>query len=150
MDALTLFNSNYYSSYYLPHQKSLPNYWATLYYLLQIADENNVINMIESLPKKFYEQANEVYNFPNLSNQANKKLITQPYVNAIKPIIKEFMSIMLASKQTQTEDFKNLLKQVFTTEELAQISTLIEKYKTDITEQPKKKVTKKKVKQMDI
>ena len=148
-----------FTSYYLNQipSKDLEKYWTNIYFLIQIANENNVTNMIETLPHKFYEQASELYNFPNLSNVANKKVISAYHITYLKQIMKEFMSIMIASKQTQTEDFKNLMKKVFTIVELQDLSPLIEKYKDDFTEKPtkkvkvtKKKVTKPKVNEMDI
>ena len=146
-----------FTSYYLTQisSKDIDKYWTSIYYLIQIANENNVTNMIETLPQNFYVQSNEIYNFPTLSNLANKKLITVHNISYLKQIMKEFMSIMVASKQTQTEDFKNLMKKVFTVDEMKDLSQLIEKYKDDFTEKKIKKVTKKKVakkvnKEMDI
>ena len=81
--------------------------------------------MIESLPIHFYNKSLGIYNNQNLNNQKNNV--------HLKCCLKEFMSIMLASKQTQTEDFKNLMLYVFTEDELKQISTIIKKYNKNFT-----------------
>lgn len=107
MNSLTNFNS-YTNTSLSP--KNLLKVINSFYYLLQIAEENNVTNMIESLPKKFYNKSIEIYNI-----QPNN------YTDQIKYYLKDFMKIMIVSKQTQTEDFKNLLKLVFTENELEQI-----------------------------
>ena len=109
MNVLTNFNGIMNNSYYNP--KNLVKIVECINFLLEIAKENNVTNMISSIPKKFYDKSIEVYN-------------TQPNNNTdkIKYYLKKFMTIMVASKQTQTGHFKHLLTHVFTQNELEQIS----------------------------
>jgi hypothetical protein len=71
--------------------------------------------MISSIPIKFYTKSIEIYNTPTTTP------INTNYTDKIKYYLKEFMKIMVASKQTQTDDFKNLLTLVFTKNELEQI-----------------------------
>ena len=119
----TLTCNNIY--YFKPCRKNLLQIIKSFYYFLQLAEENNVTNMIESLPIHFYNKSLGIYNNQNLNNQKNNV--------HLKCCLKEFMSIMLASKQTQTEDFKNLMLYVFTEDELKQISTIIKKYNKNFT-----------------
>lgn len=109
MNVLTNFNGIMNNSYYNP--KNLVKIVECINFLLEIAKENNVTNMISSIPKKFYDKSIEVYN-------------TQPNNNTdkIKYYLKGFMTIMIASKQTQTGHFKHLLTLVFTQNELEPIS----------------------------
>ena len=109
MNVLTNFNGIMNNNYYNP--KNLVKIVECINFLLEIAKENNVTNMISSIPKKFYDKSIEVYN-------------TQPNNNTdkIKYYLKKFMTIMVASKQTQTGHFKHLLTHVFTQNELEQIS----------------------------
>ena len=111
MNVLTNFNGIMNNSYYNP--KNLVKIVECINFLLEIAKENNVTNMISSIPKKFYDKSIEVYN-------------TQPNNNTdkIKYYLKKFMTIMIASKQTQTQTghFKHLLTLVITQNELEQIS----------------------------
>lgn len=109
MNVLTNFNGIMNNSYYNP--KNLVKIVECINFLIEIAKENNVTNMISSIPKKFYDKSIEVYN-------------TQPNNNTdkIKYYLKKFMTIMIASKQTQTGHFKHLLTLVFTQNELEQIS----------------------------
>ena len=109
MNVLTNFNGIMNNNYYNP--KNLVKIVECINFLLEIAKENNVTNMISSIPKKFYDKSIEVYN-------------TQPNNNTdkIKYYLKKFMTIMIASKQTQTDHFKNLITLVFTKNELEQIS----------------------------
>jgi hypothetical protein len=127
------FNNIYYNK---PSRKNLLQIIKSFYYFLKLAEENNVTNMIESLPIKFYNKSLEIYNNQNLNNQSNN-------IKQLKCCLKEFMSIMLASKQTQTEDFKNLILYVFTEDELKQISTIIKKYNKNFTEVHNNKVIEK-------
>ena len=109
MNVLTNFNGIMNNSYYNP--KNLVKIVECINFLLEIAKENNVTNIISSIPKKFYDKSIEVYN-------------TQPNNNTdkIKYYLKRFMLIMVISKQTQTGHFKHLLTLVFTQNELEQIS----------------------------
>ena len=110
MNVLTNFNGVMNNSYYNP--KNLVKIIECINFLIEIAKKNNVTNMISSIPKKFYDKSIEVYNTPT-TTQTNTN-----YTEKIKYYLKEFMTIMIASKQTQTDDFKNLL----TKNELPQIS----------------------------
>ena len=109
MNVLTNFNGIMNNSYYNP--KNLVIIIECINFLLEIAKKNNVTNMISSIPKKFYDKSIEVYN-------------TEPNNNTdkIKYYLKKFMTIMIASKQTQTGHFKHLLTLVFTKNELEQIA----------------------------
>jgi hypothetical protein len=103
-----------YNNYYNP--VNLVKIIKCIYFLLDLAKENNVTDMISSISKKFYSKSIEIYNTPTTTpTQTN-------YTDKIKYYLKEFMKIMVASKQTQTDDFKNLLTLVFTKNELEQIS----------------------------
>ena len=115
MNALTNFNGMNYNNYYNP--VNLVKIIKCIYFLLDLAKENNVTNMIESISKKFYTKSIEIYNTPTTPTTTQTN-----YNDKIKYYLKEFMTIMVASKQTQTDDFKNLLTLVFTKNELEQIS----------------------------
>jgi hypothetical protein len=113
MNALTNFNGINNNNYYNP--ANLVKIVKCIYFLLDLAKENNVTDMILSISKKFYTKSIEIYNTPTTT------LINANYTDKIKYYLKEFMKIMVASKQTQTDDFKNLLTLVFTKNELEQI-----------------------------
>ena len=109
MNVLTNFNGIINNRYYNP--TNLVKIVECINFLLEIAKENNVTNMISSIPKKFYDKSIEVYN-------------TEPNNNTdkIKYYLKKFMTIMIDTKQTQTGHFKHLLTLVFTKNELEQIA----------------------------
>jgi hypothetical protein len=113
MNALTHFNGMNNNNYYNP--VNLVKIIKCIYFLLDLAKENNVTDMILSISKKFYSKSIEIYNTPTTTTPTN-------YTDKIKYYLKEFMTIMVASKQIQTDDFKNLLTLVFTKNELEQIS----------------------------
>ena len=115
MNELTNFNGMNNNNYYNP--VNLVKIIKCIYFLLDLAKENNVTNMIESISKKFYTKSIEIYNTPTTPTTTQTN-----YTDKIKYYLKEFMTIMVASKQTQTDDFKNLLTLIFTKNELEQIS----------------------------